>query len=85
MAVEEGGDVTVPDFSGKTMREVTSLCLQLDLDPVLGGSNLALEQSPAAGTQVKRGSRVTVQFGTPPPSKNVKTVVAAKPHKAAKH
>jgi cell division protein FtsI (penicillin-binding protein 3) len=84
MAVEEGGDVTVPDFSGKTMREVTSLCLQLDLDPVLGGSNLALEQSPAAGTQVKRGSRVTVQFGTPP-SKNVKTVAAAKPHKAAKH
>ena len=85
MAVEEGGDVTVPDFSGKTMREVTSLCLQLDLDPVLGGSNLALEQSPAAGTQVKRGSRVTVQFGTPPPSKVVKTSASAKPHKAAKH
>ena len=49
MAVEDGGDVTVPDFAGKTMREVTSMCLQLGLDPVLGGSNLAVEQSPAAG------------------------------------
>ena len=85
MAVEDGGDVTVPDFSGKTMREVTSLCLQMGLDPVLGGSNLAVEQSPAAGTQVKRGSRVTVQFGTPPPSKTVKTSAVAKSRKAAKH
>ncbi len=85
MAVEDGGDVTVPDFAGKTMREVTSLCLQLGLDPVLGGSNLAVEQSPAAGAQVKRGSRVTVQFGTPPPSKAVKTGTAAKAHKVARH
>jgi cell division protein FtsI (penicillin-binding protein 3) len=85
MAVEDGGDVTVPDFAGKTMREVTSLCLQMGLDPVLGGSNLAVEQSPAAGAQVKRGSRVTVQFGTPPPSKTVKTATPAKTHKTAKH
>jgi membrane peptidoglycan carboxypeptidase len=85
MAVEDGGDVTVPDFAGKTMREVTSLCLQLGLDPILGGSNLAVEQSPAAGAQVKRGSRVTVQFGTPPPSKAVKAANAAKPHKVARH
>jgi cell division protein FtsI (penicillin-binding protein 3) len=84
MAVEEGADVTVPDFTGKTMRDVTTMCLQLGLDPVLGGSNLAVEQSPAAGTQVKRGSRVTVQFGTPPPAKVVKTA-AAKSHKVAKH
>lgn len=67
------------------MREVTSLCLQLGLDPVLGGSNLALEQSPAAGTQVKSGSRVIVQFGTPPPSKVGKSASGAKAHKAAKH
>ncbi len=84
MAVGDGGDVTVPDFSGKTMREVTSLCLQLGLDPILGGSNLAVEQSPAAGSQVKSGSRVTVQFGTPPPSKTVKATTA-KPHRMAKH
>jgi membrane peptidoglycan carboxypeptidase len=85
MAVEDGGDVTVPDFAGKTMREVTSLCLQMGLDPILGGSNLAVEQSPAGGSQVKRGSRVTVQFGTPPPSKIPKTATTAKAHKVAKH
>jgi PASTA domain len=65
MAVDEGGDVTVPDFGGKTMREVTDMCLRLGLDPVLVGSNLAVEQAPAAGTMVRRGTRVTVQFGTP--------------------
>jgi cell division protein FtsI (penicillin-binding protein 3) len=84
MAIEEGGDVTVPDFSGKTMREVTSMCLRIGLDPVPLGSNLATDQSPIAGTQVKRGTRVTVQFGTPPPSKIAKTATAAKPHKVAK-
>ena len=65
MAVDEGGVVTVPDFSGKTMREVTDMCLRLGLDPVLIGSNLAVEQAPAAGTIVRRGARVMAQFGTP--------------------
>ena len=39
------------------MREVTEMCLRLGLDPVLVGSNLATEQTPAAGTAVKRGTR----------------------------
>jgi hypothetical protein len=82
MAVDDGGDVTVPDFSGKTMREVISMCLRMGLEPLFVGTNIALDQSPAEGTQVKRGSRVTVQFGTPPPSKVVKTATA-KPHKVA--
>jgi len=29
VAVDEGGDIPVPDFSGKTMREVTETCLRL--------------------------------------------------------
>jgi cell division protein FtsI (penicillin-binding protein 3) len=66
MAADEGGGITVPDFSGKTMREVTEMCLHLGLEPLLVGSNLALEQHPEAGTQVRRGAKVTVQFGTPP-------------------
>ena len=45
----------VPDFSGKTMREVTEMCLGLGLDPVLVGSSLATDQVPAAGSQVRRG------------------------------
>ncbi|MGA2098017.1 MAG: penicillin-binding protein [Candidatus Acidiferrum sp.] len=65
VAVEQGGDIAVPDLSGKTMREVTEMCLRLGFEPVLVGSNLATEQSPAAGSKVKHGARITVQFGTP--------------------
>src|SRR6516165_2667035 len=63
MAVDEGGDIAVPDFTGKTMREVTDGCLKLGLNPVLVGSNLAIQQVPAAGAKVRRGSKLTVQFG----------------------
>jgi cell division protein FtsI (penicillin-binding protein 3) len=83
MGVDEGGDITLPDFTGKTMREVTALCLRLGLDPVLVGSNLATDQTPAAGANVKRGARITVQFGTPP-SKPQKVANAVKPHKSSK-
>src|SRR6266581_128075 len=67
VAVDEGGDIQVPDLSGKTMREVTEICLRLGLDPILVGSNLATNQTPAAGTKVRRGAKITVQFGTPAP------------------
>jgi cell division protein FtsI (penicillin-binding protein 3) len=73
MAADEGGDISVPDFSGKTMREVTEMCLRLGLEPVLVGSNLATEQHPEAETRVRRGAKVTVQFGTPPPAKAAKS------------
>jgi cell division protein FtsI (penicillin-binding protein 3) len=69
MAADEGGGITVPDFSGKTMREVTEMCLHLGLEPLLVGSNLAVEQHPGAGTRVRRGAKVSVQFGTPPAAK----------------
>jgi cell division protein FtsI (penicillin-binding protein 3) len=72
MAADEGDDIPLPDFSGKTMREVTEMCLHLGLEPLLVGSNLAVEQHPEAGTQVRRGAKVTVQFGTPPPAKPAK-------------
>src|SRR5882724_3320516 len=65
VAVEEGGDIAVPDFEGKTMRDVSEMCLRLGLDPVLVGSNLAINQRPAANAKVRRGAKVTVQFGTP--------------------
>ena len=65
VAVDEGGDIQVPEFSGKTMRDVTEISLRLGLDPILVGSNLATDQTPAAGTKVRRGAKITVQFGTP--------------------
>jgi hypothetical protein len=84
MAVDEGGDVNVPDFSGKTMRDVTEMFLQLGLEPLFVGSGLATDQTPAAGTQVKRGARVTVQFGTLPPEKPQKQQKPAKSHRNTK-
>ena len=62
VAVDEGGDIPIPDFSGKTMREVTETCLKLGLDPFLVGSGLAVSQVPA-GMKLRRGAKLTVQFG----------------------
>jgi len=73
VAVDEGGDIAVPDFTGETMREVTEACLRLGLNPVLVGTRLASQQSPAAGSKVRRGNKVTVQFGgTPAHADNVR-------------
>lgn len=60
--VEQGG-IEVPAFVGKTFRRAieTAQDVGLQLDAV--GSGLARQQSPAAGTHVPAGSRVTVQFG----------------------
>jgi len=65
VAVDEGGDIGVPDFSGMTMRDVTERSLRLGLDPVLVGSGLAMNQTPRAEAHVRRGAKITVQFGTP--------------------
>jgi cell division protein FtsI (penicillin-binding protein 3) len=78
VAVDEGGEIQVPDFSGKTMRDVTEMCIRLGLDPILVGSSLAANQTPAAGAKVRRGAKITVQFGTPAPK-------IAKPLLKARH
>jgi cell division protein FtsI (penicillin-binding protein 3) len=63
VAVDEGGVLQVTDFNGKTMREVTEACLRVGLDPILIGSGLATSQTPSAGAKVRRGAKITVQFG----------------------
>jgi cell division protein FtsI (penicillin-binding protein 3) len=57
------GGIVVPSFTGKSVRGAIELAQDsgLDLDAVGGG--LAREQSPAAGSHVATGSRVTVKFG----------------------
>jgi cell division protein FtsI (penicillin-binding protein 3) len=62
VVLDQSGEITVPDFRGKTMREVTEGCLRLGLEPVLVGSSLATQQSPAAGEKLRRGAKVTVEF-----------------------
>jgi cell division protein FtsI (penicillin-binding protein 3) len=66
MSADEGGDIAVPDFSGKTMREVSEACMRLGLNPVLVGTDVAIQQTPVAGAKVRRGTKVTVEFGNPP-------------------
>jgi cell division protein FtsI (penicillin-binding protein 3) len=87
VTADEDTEISIPDFSGKTMRDVTEMCLRLGLDPVLVGTNLATEQTPAAGSQVRRGSRITVQFGAPQATSapTPKAVRAARPLKVAQH
>ncbi|HKD64270.1 MAG TPA: penicillin-binding transpeptidase domain-containing protein [Candidatus Acidoferrales bacterium] len=55
--------VVVPILAGQTVRSVTEACSRLGLVPALIGSGVALEQSVEAGTQVVRGTRLTVRFG----------------------
>jgi cell division protein FtsI (penicillin-binding protein 3) len=63
VALDEGGDIALPDFQGKTMRDVTEMCLRLGLEPVLVGSGLATDEAPLVGTKVRRGAKITVRFG----------------------
>jgi cell division protein FtsI/penicillin-binding protein 2 len=81
---ESDGEIVVPDFSGKTVREVTELCLGLGLDPLLVGSMLATSQTPEAGAQVRRGTRVTVQFGALSATPSGNSSVSRKPSNAIK-
>lgn len=57
--------VTVPDVTGQSVRDVMQNCTHLGLVPTLIGNGIALQQFPAAGTSVLRGSQVTVRFGRP--------------------
>jgi cell division protein FtsI (penicillin-binding protein 3) len=55
--------VVVPSLTGQSVRGVTEQCMRLGLVPALIGSGVAIEQAPAAGIQLMRGSQVTVRFG----------------------
>ena len=55
--------VIVPNLAGQTVRSVTEACSRFGLVPMLIGSGVALEQSVDAGSQVLRGTRLTVRFG----------------------
>jgi cell division protein FtsI (penicillin-binding protein 3) len=57
------GTVVVPALTGESVRGVAEQCTRLGLVPSLIGSGVAVEQAPAAGAQVMRGSQVTVRFG----------------------
>jgi len=60
--VEQGG-IEVPSFIGKTVRGAVEAAQDIGLQLDAVGSGVARQQSPAAGTHVAAGTRVTVQFG----------------------
>jgi len=60
-----GEGVSVPDLSGKTVRQVTEICVQLGINPVLVGAGTVQSQSPEPGTMVRAGASVIFQFGRP--------------------
>ncbi len=64
---EAGGAVAVwgprvPDFRGKTVRDVLEESAALGLPVELAGSGLARMQYPPAGTILPRGQKIVVQF-----------------------
>ncbi|MEN6350657.1 MAG: stage V sporulation protein D [Syntrophomonas sp.] len=58
----EGGEVTVPDLQGKSMKEVAKILADLGLHLVPEGYGLAGQQSPEAGKVVTNGSIIKVKF-----------------------
>ena len=59
--VEQGG-IPVPSFVGKHLRAAVELAEQSNLDIEAVGSGVAKVQSPAAGSHVAAGTRITVRF-----------------------
>ena len=60
-----GEGISIPDLTGRTVRQVTEICVQLGLNPVLVGAGTVQEQSPQPGGTVRRGASVIFQFGRP--------------------
>jgi cell division protein FtsI (penicillin-binding protein 3) len=58
------GDIAVPDFYGKSLRQVTEESLKAGLRIQSVGSGAAVEQMPPPGAYVRAGSRVKVRFST---------------------
>jgi membrane peptidoglycan carboxypeptidase len=57
-----GGGVVVPSFTGLTLRSAVEAADDAGVELEAIGSGLAREQSPAAGTRVPSGSRISVRF-----------------------
>jgi cell division protein FtsI (penicillin-binding protein 3) len=53
----------VPSFVGKSVRTAIELAQSSGLELDVLGSGLAQNQSPAAGSHVSSGARITVKFG----------------------
>jgi cell division protein FtsI (penicillin-binding protein 3) len=60
----EPGGIVMPDFHGKSLRQVIDECLKAGLRLQSTGSGAAVEQMPLPGASVREGSRVRVRFSS---------------------
>jgi cell division protein FtsI (penicillin-binding protein 3) len=60
----EPGSVRVPDVVGQAGRDAVSKLLIAALEPHLSGSGQVVSQTPAAGSLVEKGARVTLELAT---------------------
>jgi cell division protein FtsI (penicillin-binding protein 3) len=58
------GDIAVPDFHGKSLRQIAEDCLRLGLRLRSTGSGAAVEQFPLPGTAVGAGTEIQIRFST---------------------
>lgn len=56
------GAVRVPDLKGKISRQAVAMLLDASLEPRLSGSGRVTSQTPAPGSLVDRGTRVTLHL-----------------------
>jgi cell division protein FtsI (penicillin-binding protein 3) len=82
MELAEGQGISIPDLTGKTVRQVTEICVQLGVNPVLVGTGTVQEQSPEPSATIRRGASVIFRFGRPPLTQT-QLRAQAQVHKAA--
>ncbi len=58
----EPGSVRVPDVTGQAGRDAVARLLSAALEPQLMGSGRVVSQTPAAGSLVEKGARVTLEL-----------------------
>jgi cell division protein FtsI (penicillin-binding protein 3) len=58
------GEIAVPNFHGKSLRQITEECLRLGLRLRSAGSGAAIEQFPPPGTSVRAGADIQIRFST---------------------
>ena len=63
VVLDQSKRVAVPSFTGEGLREVVEKTGEAKLRVKPGGSGMAREQVPAAGTRVPVGTEVVGRFG----------------------
>ncbi|HKO59653.1 MAG TPA: penicillin-binding protein [Pyrinomonadaceae bacterium] len=62
-AVATNKAILMPDISGRSVRDVARTCAQLGMQLEAHGEGRVVKQLPAAGTELKAGQTIYVEFG----------------------